>query len=168
VSRSRTKGQYIAVEMYIFKGNRVLASNLIVCRKCSCCLQIQHGTVALLNVPLLRSRAPLTLKVLPLTSTSPEEPRVRPPEKDRVPPVEVMDADVSDNACPRVKFTFFVSMAELALSMVSVFGSVSPALPVPRVSLLPPRSSVPKVILSLLVISVLPLNLKAVFAPVVN
>jgi len=124
--------------------------------------------LSLLNVPLLRSRAPLTLKVLPVTSSAPAVPRVRLSEKDRVPPVEVMDPDVSDNAFPRVKFAFFVSMTELTLSIVRVFGSVSPLLPVPRVSLLPPRSSVPKVILSLLEISVLPLNLKAVFAPVVN
>ena len=33
-----------------------------------------------------------------MTSSAPAVPRVRPPEKDRVPPVEVMDPDVSDNA----------------------------------------------------------------------
>lgn len=70
-----------------------------------CSLRIE--ALLLLNVPLLRFRSPAATKVLPVTSRTPEAPRVRPPVNLRVPPVEVMDPDVSDNAFPRVKFTFF-------------------------------------------------------------
>ena len=67
--------------------------------------------LSLLNVPALRSRSWEILKVLPVTSSAPAVPTVRLSEKDRVPPVEEMDPDESYNALPRVKFTFFVSMA---------------------------------------------------------
>ena len=57
----------------------------------------------LLNVPALRSRFWLMLKVLPVTSSAPSAPRVSPPSKNRMPPVEVIDPESSCRALESVR-----------------------------------------------------------------
>ena len=108
------------------------------------------------------------LKVLPVTSSAPSAPRVSPPSKNRMPPVEVIDPESSCRALESVRLEALVSIIEPAAVIVSVFGRVKPALPSASVSLLPFSSSVPNVTFPALRISVSALSLKIVFAPVLK
>ena len=106
-------------------------------------LEIIPTDCKLMGASNVRCSRPVSIVVYDKSSL-PVSLRVAPPAKLRLPPVEVMVPALSRSSLESVRSEFLVSISDPAAVMASGSAMVRPP-PSPIMSLLPARSTVPKV-----------------------